>query len=126
MTDSMETLKGGREMVAYTIDRKTEIVFLRQLPVRLLPQYLATIDDEAARLELLADKPAGWADKLTADSHVELLEVGEGLNSDSFSAWLRRRVQRQEQLVPGSSGELGKQLLSASPTGLPSARSAVV
>ena len=113
-------------MVAYTIDRKTEIVFLRQLPVRLLPQYLATIDDEAARLELLADKPAGWSDKLTADSHVELLEVGEGLNTDSFSAWLRRRVQRQEQLVPGSSGELGKQLLSASPTGLPSARSAVV
>lgn len=113
-------------MVAYTIDRKTEIVFLRQLPVRLLPQYLATIDDEAARLELLADKPAGWADKLTSDSHVELLEVGEGLNTDSFSAWLRRRVQRQERLVPGSSGELGKQLLSASPIGSPNARSAAV
>lgn len=113
-------------MVAYTTDGKQEIVFLRQLPVRILPQYLATIDDEAGRLELIADKPAGWADKLTVDSHVELLEVGEGLNSDSFSAWLRRRVQRQERLVPGSSGELGKQLLSASPTGSLSARSAAV
>ncbi len=125
MTDSMASLMGGKHVVAYHLDGTQEIVNLRQLPVRLLPQYLATIDDEAARLELIADRPAGWADKLKPDSHVELLEVGEGLNSDSFSAWLRRRVQRQEQLVPGSSGELGKQLLSASPTGSPNARSAV-
>jgi hypothetical protein len=126
MTDSMATLMGGKQIVAYHLDGTQEIVTLRQLPVRALPQYLATIDDEAARLELLADKPAGWADKIKPDSHVELLEAGEGLNSDSFSAWLRRRVQRQEQLVPGSSGELGKQLLSASPTGSQSARFAVV
>jgi hypothetical protein len=118
---------GGKQLVAYHLDGTQEIVDLKQLPVRLLPQYLATIDDEASRLEMILGKPAGWADTITSDSHVELLEAGEGLNSDSFSAWLRRRVQRQEQLVPGSSGELGKQLLlSASPTGSRNARSAVV
>jgi hypothetical protein len=126
MTDSMATLMGGKQLVAYYLDGTQEIVDLKQLPVRLLPQYLATIDDEASRLEMILGKPAGWADTITSDSHVELLEAGEGLNSDSFSAWLRRRVQRQEQLVPGSSGELGKQLLSASPTGSRNARSAVV
>ena len=122
----MATLMGGKQLVAYYLDGTQEIVDLKQLPVRLLPQYLATIDDEASRLEMILGKPAGWADTITSDSHVELLEAGEGLNSDSFSAWLRRRVQRQEQLVPGSSGELGKQLLSASPTGSRNARSAVV
>ena len=126
MTDSMATLMGGKQLVACHLDGTQEIVDLKQLPVRLLPQYLATIDDEASRLEMILGKPAGWADTITSDSHVELLEAGEGLNSDSFSAWLRRRVQRQEQLVPGSSGELGKQLLSASPTGSRNARSAVV
>jgi len=126
MTDSMATLMGGKQLVAYHLDGTQEIVDLKQLPVRLFPQYLATIDDEASRLEMILGKPAGWADTITSDSHVELLEAGEGLNSDSFSAWLRRRVQRQEQLVPGSSGELGKQLLSASPTGSRNARSAVV
>jgi hypothetical protein len=126
MTDSMATLMGGKQLVAYHLDGTQEIVDLKQLPVRLLPQYLATIDDEASRLEMILGKPAGWADTITSDSHVELLEAGEGLNSDSFSAWLRRRVQRQEQLVPGSSGELGKQLLSASPIGSRNARSAVV
>lgn len=117
---------GGKQLVAYHLDGTQEIVDLKQLPVRLLPQYLATIDDEASRLEMILGKTAGWADTITSDSHVELLEAGEGLNSDSFSAWLRRRVQRQEQLVPGSSGELGKQLLSASPTGSQNARCAVV
>jgi hypothetical protein len=126
MTDSMATLMGGKQLVAYHLDGTQEIVDLKQLPVRLLPQYLATIDDEASRLEMILGKPAGWADTIKPDSHIELLEAGEGLNSDSFSAWLRRRVQRQEQLVPGSSGELGKQLLSASPTGSRNARSAVV
>jgi hypothetical protein len=126
MTDSMVTLMGGKQLVAYHLDGTQEIVDLKQLPVRLLPQYLATIDDEASRLEMILGKPAGWADKIKPDSHVELLEAGEGLNSDSFFAWLRRRVQRQEQLVPGSSGELGKQMLSASPIGSQSARSAVV
>ena len=113
-------------MAAAFRDGTTEVVNVRQLPVRLLPKYLATIDEEAERIELLTDKPSGWADKLTPASHLELLEAGEELNAEDFFAWLRRKVQRQERLAPGSSGELGKAVLSASPTGSQSARSAVV
>jgi len=127
MTDpKLTTLLGGRQMAAAFRDGTTEVVNVRQLPVRLLPKYLATIDEEAERIELLTDKPAGWADKLTPASHLELLEAGEELNAEDFFAWLRRKVQRQERLAPGSSGELGKAVLSASPTGSQSARSAVV
>lgn len=117
MTDSMDTLTGGRDAVATFIDGTTETVRLKQLPVRSLQKYLETIDDEAARLELVAGKPTGWADKLTPESHVQLLAAAEGLNSETFFAWLRRRVERQERLAPGSSGELGKHLLSGSKTG---------
>lgn len=117
MTDSMEILNGGREMTARMIDGTTEAVFLKQLPIRQLQRYLESIDDEAARIELVAGKPSGWADKLKVESHVELLAAAEGLNADTFFAWLRRRVERQERLAPGSSGELGKHLLSGSKTG---------
>lgn len=113
MDPKMETLNGGSNLTAHYKDGTCETVKVRQLPIRLLPDYLKTVDDECARLELLCDKPAGWSDKLTQESHVDLLTAGEGLNNDSFFAWLRRRVQRQERLVPGSSGELGKHLLSA-------------
>jgi len=117
MTDSMDTITGGREIVARLTDGTAEKVTLRQLPICLLPKYLETIDDEPARIELVADKMKGWADKLTVESHVELLAASEALNSDTFFAWLRRRVERQERLAPGSSGELGKHLLSGSRTG---------
>jgi len=117
MTDSMDTITGGRDITARLTNGTIEAVRLRQLPVRLLPKYLETIDDEPARIELVADKPKGWADGLTLASHEELLAASEALNSDTFFAWLRRRVERQERLAPGSSGELGKHLLSGSKTG---------
>gem|GEM_PF-6156318 len=122
----MATLHGGTKVVARYNDGTTGEVFVRQLPIRSLQDYLATLDDEPARLELVCDKPKGWADSLTIESHTALLAAGEETNEQNFFAWLRRRVGRQEQLAPGSSGELGKRLLSASPTGLPSARSAAV
>jgi hypothetical protein len=117
MDTKMETLTGGSTLTAHYTDGTCETVKVRQLPIRLLQSYLQTVDDECARLELLCDKPERWADKLTAESHVDLLTAGEALNNDNFFAWLRRRVQRQERLAPGSSGELGKHLLSASPIG---------
>ena len=116
MDSKTETLLGGRMMVAAYVDGTTETVKVRQLPIRLLPQYLAAIDDEPKLVELLCDKPAGWSDNLRLESHEAILAAGEELNSESFFAWLRRRVSRQERLVPGSSGELGRQLLSTSPS----------
>lgn len=117
MTDSIVTIAGGRTITARFTDGTTAEVFLRQVPIRLLPKYLAALDDEPALLELVADKPAGWADNLTVESHVELVAASEALNSDTFFAWLTRRVKRQESLAPGSSGELGKALLSGSKIG---------
>lgn len=117
MTDSIATITGGRTMQARFTNGTTEDVFLRQVPIRQMPTYLATMDDEPALLELVADKPKGWADGLTVESHAELITASEALNSDTFFAWLRRRVRRQESLAPGSSGELGKAVLSGSRTG---------
>lgn len=104
-------------MMARYTDGTGGEVFLRQVPIRQLPTYLATMDDEPALLELVADKPKGWADGLTVESHTELIAASEALNSDTFFAWLTRRVKRQEKLAPGSSGELGKAILSGSKTG---------
>jgi len=117
MTDSIATITGGRTMQARYTDGTGGEVFLRQVPIRLLPKYLAALDDEPAMLELVADKPTGWADKLTIESHTELVAASEALNSDTFFAWLTRRVKRQESLAPGSSGELGKAVLSGSKIG---------
>jgi len=117
MTDSMTILLGGTTLSARYSDGTSEPVTLRQLPIKSFKPYLETLDDEPKRLELIAGQSDGWANRLTVESHTELLAAGEALNESNFFAWLRRRVKRQETFAPGSSGELGKLMLSASPTG---------
>lgn len=123
-SETMTILKGGTEHAAFLRNGTQEIVTVRLLAVREFDKWLQTVDDEPGRIELATGKEKGWADGLTPDSHRELLALAEKLNESDFFAWLRRRAERQERLLPGSSGELGKALMSASPTGSPSAPSA--
>ncbi len=117
--NKMTTLLGGTEISAARLDGTTETVKVRQLPVRLLQTYLLKLDDEAAAIELFCDKPEGWADGLTLEAHTALITEGERLNKETFFGWLQRRIARQESLVPNSTGEAGKAVLSHSLTGLP-------
>lgn len=126
MTDSMAVAAGHKDLAAYHRNGTVETITVRALPVRKFDEFLKLIDDEAATIELVTDKPKGWADTLMPHSHAEILRVSEELNGSDFFAWLQRRVQRQERLAPGSSGEMGKRLLSVSPTGPQSAHSAAV
>lgn len=123
MSNDLTILKGGQEHLARLRDGTRENVTVRLLAVREFDKWLATIDDEAGRIELVTGKDKGWADGLTPDSHRDLLALAERLNESDFFGWLRRRAERQERLLPGSSGELGRVLLSASLTGSPSAPS---
>lgn len=109
----LDTLTGGRDVLAHYQDGTKEPVRIHQISIRQMDKYLATIDDEPARLELVTGNPAGWADKLTLDSHAALIEIAEEINANSFFGWLRRRIARQEKLAPGSSGELGKSVLQS-------------
>lgn len=126
MTDSMSVAAGVKELAAYHRNGTVETIAVRALPVRKFDTYLKLIDDEPGTIELVTDKPPGWSDTLMPHSHAEIMMVSEELNGADFFAWLQRRVKRQEQLAPGSSGELGKRLLSASPTGSQSVPSAAV
>jgi hypothetical protein len=114
--DKMQTLLGYSEVPVTFATGETATVKIRQLPVRLLSAYLLKIDDEAGAVELFTNQPEGWADTLTLESFEAILKEGERLNSESFFAWLRRRVERQERIAPGTTGDAGKVLLSHLPT----------
>lgn len=122
----MAVAAGEKDIAAYHRNGTVEKITVRALPVRKYDQILKLIDDEPGTIELVTDKPPGWSDTLMPHSHAEILKVSEELNGSDFFVWLQRRVKRQEQLAPGSSGEMGKRLLSASPIGSQSLPSAVV
>ena len=78
-------------------DGETEDVKVRQLTIREVedPSFVYTISSEAAFLELACDKPKGWADGLTEDSHLALHYIAHTLNRP---IWLQRK-NRSDDLV---------------------------
>jgi hypothetical protein len=101
MSDKINTLLGGMDAVVTLLDGSSVTVRIRQLPVKLFPRLLEAQDDESKLVELLCDQAEGWADTLTVESFEQIVTLGEGLNSDFFSRWVRRRLERQERLIPG-------------------------
>lgn len=98
----METLLGHTDLTVTLLDGSTEQVQVRQLPIREYPAYLAAQLDEAAMVEMICAKPAGWADTLTHESIESIVTEGDRMNADFFGRWLQRRIARQERLLPGS------------------------
>jgi hypothetical protein len=82
----LEVILGGVTVVAKLRDASIEEVKVRQLPIRLLTtKWAQSLGDEAALVELYCDKPEGWDDQLLAESHEEIIRIGEALNFPKLS-----------------------------------------
>lgn len=88
---SNDTLYGARQVVVGLKSGGTQTVRVRELTVRQLEGYLTAYRDEAARIELVCDQPAGWADGLSRESFVEVVGVDTEINRGFFEAWKGRR-----------------------------------
>jgi hypothetical protein len=116
-----ETLFGGLEIEVTLVSGGTEKAFIRQIPIRQMPQMLAALEDENRLVELFCDKPEGWSDTLTVESFEKVVTEGEKLNADFFSRWVQRRLTRQEKVMPGITAQLARNAGLPSPIGSPSA-----
>jgi hypothetical protein len=119
-----ETLFGGIELEVSLATGGTEKVFVRQIPVRLMPQMLATLEDENRLVELFCDRPEGWSDNLAVESFEKVILEGERLNADFFSRWVQRRLTRQEKVMPGITEQIARNAGLPLPIGSPNAPSA--
>jgi hypothetical protein len=118
-----ETLFGGADLEIRLLGGGTENVFIRQIPIRLMPQMLASLEDENRLVELFCDKPEGWSDTLDPESFEKVVTEGERLNADFFSRWVQRRLTRQERVMPGITEKLARSAGLPLPTGSPNAPS---
>lgn len=97
------TLSGGVEIDVVKLTEGapvTEKVKVRMIPLKLYPNAAATMADDLRWVEMLCDKPQGWADDLHPASFLELLEKGEGLNSHFF-VWFTRKFNANKKLLGG-------------------------
>lgn len=114
----METLHGYGSLLVSFADssRPSETVFIRQLPLREMESLLGAQGDEMLLAQVYTGKDAEWIDSLSPASQEAIVSEGDRINADFFGRWFRRRLDRQERLVPGSTDRL---LSLFAPSGLP-------
>jgi len=106
-----ETLRGGVTLELQRLAGETISVFVRQLPLGEMEALLKAQGNEV-KLALLYTTmpggawPEGWFDALTTESQERIVEEGDRLNASPFSRWFKRRLDRQERMVPGSTARL--------------------
>jgi hypothetical protein len=121
---STETLFGGAELEVDLVAGGTEKVFVRQIPIRLMPQMMAYLENENRLVELFCDRPKGWSDSITVESFEKVVQEGERLNTDFFVRWFQRRLTRQEKVMPGITEKLARNAGLPLTTGSPNSPSA--
>lgn len=83
-------------------------IWIRQIPTRhLITKVIYFEDDEAALLEECCthmrgepNLPKDWVDRLTDESHLELVEKVRGLNFSRAEAAIKRIREAQRRLAP--------------------------
>jgi hypothetical protein len=96
------TIAGGVEMeVSFQNNGSSERVKIRQIPISQLQNFILTMGNEAAAIELYCDKPKGWADTLTMESASAVADKGQELNLPFFAAWFRRQMKWRVSQQPG-------------------------
>src|SRR5712691_276903 len=106
MDNDLTMILAGEEITVTKRDGSEEKVRVREFKVSELPAYAAVIDDEAKRVEMLCSKEAGWADSLTRESLVTVIEKGDEINLDFFIAWSARRLDRTRKILPDFDAKL--------------------
>lgn len=101
LTD-VQKVAGGVEIEVTFEDGRKERVKVRQVKIITeFDAYLRVQDDEGAEVELVCDKPKGWAETLTSESFDAIAELSQDLNLPLFLKRYRRLKARSEAMNPG-------------------------
>ena len=98
-------LNGGTTMTALHRDGTAEDVLVRVVPLSKVVQYASKIDNVCELIELVCDKPPGWADGLLPESAFALDDEARRLNDPTMA-----RVAKRQQQVAGRIVEMSKGL----------------
>lgn len=95
-------LHGGESFrVSFRGDSPAEDVLVRLLPVRQYVDFISAQEDETKVIELVCDRPPGWAEKLTPSWHSILIESCFALNFSWAIAWSIRQQAMADYLGAG-------------------------
>lgn len=86
-----EILNGFSRVEINLTNGQKELLEVRVLSLRKIQEFMACQQkgDQARCVEILTDKPVGWADSIPVGEAFRILEVGERLNLRPFAQFIR-------------------------------------
>jgi hypothetical protein len=108
----MNILRGGKTITVRCNDG-TEDVLVRELPIRQLPEWLASLDDEVVMVKLTTGRDDAWVDALDRESFLALVDAATEVNQAFFAGIVRRRLARTDELVPGLAARMQESAVNA-------------
>jgi hypothetical protein len=110
MSTSLTTIYGGRKVPVILNDGTEQLVFVRTLPLRLVPRYLELIlsGDDQGVIELCLGHAKDWgatatehqADAFNTESQEALLAACDELNFFTAQRWIERNKTKREKIAP--------------------------
>jgi len=116
----LETLTAGADLQVTRLDGTAETIRLCQIALGQCEKLLAAQGDEIALGCLYTGRDRTWFESLDANSQERVVIEGDRLNADFFGRWFRRRLDRQERLMPGVTEKFVQRALEPEPPPAPS------
>lgn len=113
MSAPISALLGGVEVTVTKVDGSTEVVKVRQLPIKDLPRYLVVYEDESGTIGLFCGRGEAWVSDLDPASAELIIQEGEKLNLDFLARHVTRKIARREKLAPGMTDKIIQMAVSA-------------
>ena len=92
--------RGGQEIEVQLETGHKEVVKVRLLPLGKMPDFFKGLDDDILMIQLVTGKTKRFAESLTFDSGMEVVEKAHEVNFPNALRWSERRAKRLAPLIP--------------------------
>lgn len=94
-------LMGGKQVQVDFKNGDSGEVFVKELPVRKMGDFLAAVDNEVELIKMtICNVDDEWVDNLTNDSFEALVEVSLDVNFPTCERWMGRRERLMKKVEP--------------------------
>ena len=92
--------RGGQELEVQLETGHRETVKVKLLPLGKMPDFFKGLDDDIFMIQLVTGKTKTFAESLTFESGMEVVEKAHEVNFPNALRWSERRAQRLAPLIP--------------------------
>lgn len=106
MSAGLESIVGTRPVEVEYEDGRTEMIEVRQIAVKHIPEYSRSLGDAVALLALATRRSKDWVQTLSISSFNALKKLNDEMNTGPLVEGFRLDLDRLDQAMPGTKAKV--------------------